>query len=262
MCVFPKKIITPFGEEKIVRCGKCIECVLADSKTWAFRIMYESRCHEENCVVTLTYNEENVPPELNKRDYQLFLKSLREALYPRKVRYFLSAEYGSLGRPHYHIILFGWCPQDLYVWKKGKRGSQQFRSPFLETIWTKGFCTVGELTYDTAYYSAKYLQKLAFPVDDERRPPFVAMSTHPGIGAEAFTPQMLADDKCYYKGKYIKLPRYYEKLAVKRGFSLDKLRMEREENNARRVFDKKAIRARRLKYLHMFGILRKPFTRD
>lgn len=260
MCLFPQHITTVYGEDKVVKCNICIECTLQDTREWAIRIMLELKEHEESCCVTLTYNEENCPGELCKRDYQLFLKSLRKALAPRKIRYFCSGEYGSKGgRPHYHIIIFGWCPSDGYFWKKGKAGSDQYRSPFLEKIWRKGFSTYGKVTYNTAYYTSKYLQKVAWSGDDTRQPPFVAMSTHPGIGANAFNIEMLADDKVYCAGRSIRLPRYFEKLAVNQGYSLDALRTFREEERVFRVFDKKKLRARRLYYLHKFGILKKKY---
>lgn len=259
MCLFPRHITTVYGEDKIVKCNKCIECTLQDTREWTIRIMLELREHKESCCVTLTYNEENCPAELCKRDYQLFLKNLRKALSPRKIRYFCSGEYGEKNaRPHFHIIIFGWTPSDGYFWKKGKGGSDQYRSPFLETIWTRGFSTYGEVNFKSAYYSAKYLQKIAFSSDD-KQPPFTAMSTHPGIGANAFHIGMLAEDRVVYAGHKIRLPRYFEKLAVKDGYSLQLIREQREALANAKVFDKKKLRARRFWYLKKFGILRKTY---
>lgn len=228
--------------------------MIADSKEWAIRICLEAQGHVFNCVVTLTYDEEHNDGSLHKEHYREFLRDLRKKLYPLRVRYFCSGEYGEKhNRPHYHIILFGWQPDDLYFWKKGKKGSDQYRSPFLETIWTRGFSTVGRISYDTAFYTAKYLQKLVRPEDD-RVPPFVAMSTHPGIGAYAFTPEMLTTDKVYYAGKSIRLPRYFEKLAIKAGFGVQQLRLHRSERLF--LYDKKKLRVRRFKALKKFGIIR------
>jgi hypothetical protein len=40
--------------------------------------------HENNCFLTLTYDEENVPEDgcLEPRDYKLFLKKLRKYIAP------------------------------------------------------------------------------------------------------------------------------------------------------------------------------------
>lgn len=221
-----------FKHAVLVPCGSCIQCCRQYSTEWAFRIMDEAKLHKENCVLTLTYNNEHLPlnGSLVKRDYQLFLKSLREALSPLKIRYFLCGEYGDLGsRPHYHIIVFGWCPSDLIFWKKSSRGNVQYRSSFLECIWTKGFSTVGQLDYDTAFYCAKYLQKFAVKEFKEKYSgkllPFTAMSLKPGIGGDYV--QGLSTDKLYRGRKYVKLPRYYLKRAEADGFDLTVLKSNR-----------------------------------
>ncbi|WP_209313267.1 MULTISPECIES: hypothetical protein [Enterobacterales] len=50
--------------------------------------------HETNCWLTLTYADEHLPwteygfPTLDRRDVTLFLKRLRKAIAPLKIRYF------------------------------------------------------------------------------------------------------------------------------------------------------------------------------
>ena len=56
-------------------CCKCAECLMQKSIEWSFRIMLESKDYKDNCFITLTYKDN--PVQLNKRDYQLFLKRLR-----------------------------------------------------------------------------------------------------------------------------------------------------------------------------------------
>ena len=93
-----------------VPCGQCIACRINHAKEWATRIYGESRMHDENIFLTLTYDDEHLPKDnsVHKDEVQRFMKRLRKAVYPDKVRYFLCGEYGGqFGRPHYHVILFG-----------------------------------------------------------------------------------------------------------------------------------------------------------
>lgn len=192
-----------------VPCGKCVECAVQKSNEWAFRIALEARLYERNCMITLTYNEDNLPPggSLIVRDYQLFLKRLRKKIGYNIVRYFLCGEYGDLhGRPHFHIILFNYDFNDKYWFCRDNKGTDLYRSPLLEKLWDKGFSSVGEVTYDTAKYCAIYMQKKP---TDGRLKPFIRMSKKPSIGYGAINTDMLISDKIYFVGKYIKIPRYF-----------------------------------------------------
>lgn len=195
-------------------CGKCVECERSKSIEWSYRIMNECSLYKDNCFITLTYR--NNPIELNLRDYQLFLKRLRKKI--GKFRYFLCGEYGSKKRrPHYHLIVFGWKPQDLEYFFTDKSGCIIYQSKFLEQIWSLGFVSVGDLTLQSAKYVAKYMQK---QVDyGDLKKPFIRMSLKPGIGANFIKNnlQLLNTDKIYVQGNYIKLPRYYLKVANQNG---------------------------------------------
>lgn len=103
-----KKAVFEFIE---IPCGKCLECRLEYSRQWANRCMLEAQDHEENCFITLTYDDPHLPrvddvdPEtgeivqyktLVKTDLQLFIKRLRKKLGGDcKVRYFAAGEYGT-----------------------------------------------------------------------------------------------------------------------------------------------------------------------
>lgn len=52
-------------------------------------------------------------PCVDKRQMQLYFKSLRKRLEPGRIKYFCVSEYGDkwspltpLGRPHYHALIF------------------------------------------------------------------------------------------------------------------------------------------------------------
>lgn len=235
MCLTPIRLSPNIHGGVLVPCGKCIECLQQKSMEWAFRCMLESMQYDYNCLITLTYAES--PDELNKRDYQLFLKRLRKRLEPLKIRYFGCGEYGSLnGRPHYHFIIFGWRPDDLKLLYT-KNGERYYKSDFLQSIWGFGIVNITDLTLDSAKYVAKYLQKMIFK-DDNKTKPFISMSTHPGIGFNAINAADLLDDRIIIRGRSIRIPRYFLKVL--------------ERDGGEDLSDLKERRAR-IKYLFSFG---------
>lgn len=185
-----------------VPCGKCIECFQMQAEHWAKRVVLEGTLHEKNCVVTLTYDPEHLPVggTLCKRDVQLFLKRLREHIAPTKVRYFGCGEYGAHGmRPHYHLIIFGWCPDDLQFFQKDKSGHVRsyYISPTISKLWQKGYCLIDKsVDAYSGRYCAKYMQKLN-ELPSGVDPPFMLMSRRPGIGADAYKKEWMNTDKIY-----------------------------------------------------------------
>ncbi|UPW41916.1 replication initiator protein [Dipodfec virus RodF1_74] len=215
MCCFPRWL----PKQKIyVPCGECVECMRTVSNEWALRICLECQQHAENCCVTLTYDEAHKPQDslLQPRDMQLWLKRLRKAVSPVRVRFFGSGEYGDkFWRPHYHVILFGWRPPDLVPFFV-RNGRQFYKSEFVSDTWRNGHILVGDVDFHTAFYTAKYLQKAMFK--DVAVPPFVRMSNRPGIGAGAVDTvnfDFLVNGKIYFDGKAFNVPRYFWKLLEK-----------------------------------------------
>ena len=62
------------------------------------------------------------------------------------------------GRPHYHILLFGHDFEDKIKWKI-RNGHQLYKSEKLDKIWKKGYGLIGEVTFDSAAYVARYIMK-------------------------------------------------------------------------------------------------------
>lgn len=181
------------GTEKMeVACGQCLGCRLDYSRMWAMRIVHESTLHEYNggnCFVTLTYRDKldctleqveggyYVPDDwsLNKKHFQDFMKRLRKHFPKQEIRYFYAGEYGrkckhgidlsitdcplcNCGRPHYHACLFN-CSFDDLVAYQSDGGIIRYTSPTLESIWKYGFVDVGELNFNSAAYTARYILK-------------------------------------------------------------------------------------------------------
>lgn len=116
--------------------------------------------HEANSFVTLTYDDAHLPPDgsLRVEHWQKFAKRLRKKAGP--FRFFHAGEYGDRsGRPHYHAVMFGLdFAGDRQLWKNAASGPL-FVSPLLERTWGHGFAVIGNLTFESAAYVARYCTK-------------------------------------------------------------------------------------------------------
>ena len=214
-------------------CGQCIGCRLERSRQWAIRCMHEAQMHKQNCWLTLTYDEEHVPKRgLNKEDYQNFLKRYRLKAWleeGKKIRYYMCGEYGTEnGRPHYHLCIFGHDFTDGYYWCNTPRGDRLYRSPTLEKLWTYGQALIGDLTFDSAGYTARYCTTKVTGSNAEQHyrrvdengeyqlmPEFNAMSLKPGIGTEwykKYRTDVYPRDYVVVNYHECKPPKYYDQL--------------------------------------------------
>jgi len=223
-------------------CGKCIGCRLEHSRQWAIRCVHEASLYERNCFITLTYNPESLPKggTLVKKDFQDFMKRLRERV-PDRIRFFHCGEYGevcktcskgkpyceceefipSIGRPHYHAALFNFDFSDKKLWKTTRNGDKLYVSELLDSCWQeKGHCTVGDLTFSSAAYVARYIaKKITGPRAEAhyggRLPEYTTMSRRPGVGRE-WVRQWSADifpvDSVVIRGKEMKVPKFYNRV--------------------------------------------------
>lgn len=102
---------------------------------------------------------------LRKRDAQLMMKRLRKELTrlnpSTRIKYYLVGEYGDKNqRPHFHAAIFGEdFHRDRYPDRKSPSGEQLYRSPTLEKAWTYGYSSIGDLTFESAAYIARYVMK-------------------------------------------------------------------------------------------------------
>ena len=192
-----------------IRCGKCGGCHLADLRDWAIRCVHEAQTHEENCFITLTYDEESLPADrsLDIEHWQKFAKRARKRF--GRFRFFLCGEFGSQGgRPHWHACVFGrdWRKK---FWKQNERGDELFVNDELEKTWGKGFVSIGGMSFDSAAYVAQYVLKEG--PEGERG----ACSRNPGIGFNYFAryvDELYNNDSVIAKGKEFPIPRYYDNL--------------------------------------------------
>lgn len=231
MCNFPFWIKKDYGSEPVlVPCGMCTSCRIEKSRQWAVRICHEASLHDKNCFATLTYNKQNLPKDesLKREHVQKFMKRLRRYIEPKKVRFYACGEYGSkLGRPHYHICLFGYDDEKKEkfekVYSKYSRENWLYISPTLEHIWKKGFVKIGEISLESASYVAKYVVKritgdMALEHYKGKTPEFALMSRRPGIGKgwiEKYLGDVYPKDYFHINGIRSRAPRFYDEYLKK-----------------------------------------------
>lgn len=243
---------TPLYRKLQIPCGQCIGCRLEYSRQWAIRCVHESQLHDDNCFVTLTYSDEHLPVDrsLCLKHFQLFFKRLRKKIN-RRISYYHCGEYGEcckvcgkstiycdrkdhtyepgLGRPHYHACIFGHDFGDKKLWTT-RNGVKLYVSQELDTLWGLGYATIGEVTFESAAYVARYIAKkingtmstshyelLVQETGEivQRKKEYATMSRRPAI-AELWFAKNLDDvyprDHVVVRGKETKPPRYYDKL--------------------------------------------------
>ncbi|AXL14729.1 replication initiator protein [Microviridae sp.] len=271
----PKK---PDQESFLLPCSQCIGCRLDYSIQWAARCMHENQMHDNSCFITLTYDEEHLPAwgTLVPHHFTNFMKKLRHAVDPLRIRYFMGAEYGQDKghRPHYHAIIFGYDFPDKEVFRECE-GIYTYYSPLLEKIWGKGFCTTGEVTLESCAYTARYIMKKykvsdaspetikedhnayyerVCPITGEIRqlePEYARMSRggdNKGLGYEwykTYSGDIFPYDTTIYRGKKIKTPRYYENLLRSTDLlTFENVKAERKKKAALHLADQTPRRLR------------------
>lgn len=249
-----------------VPCGKCIGCKLEHSRRWAVRCMHEKRMHTDSCFITLTYDNDHLPPggTLVKRDLQLFMKRLRKQ-FGNGVRFFACGEYGEQSlRPHYHVLLLN---KDFADKRPFKTGSEYtlFTSPLLSKLWTHGNNALGSVTFDSAAYVARYCtKKITGPKAaahyGNRIPEFLVMSRRPGIGTaylEKYKSEMYTHDNIIVNGVPTSIPRFYDEKYASLNDTCEarlavlkiarRRKIDRSDNSSRRRYAKEMVILAKLK---------------
>lgn len=234
---YPRSALVPLP------CGQCVGCRIDYSRQWANRCMLELGYHDSAWFCTFTYDDDHVPrtyypdPDtgeaipaltLQKRDFQLLMKRIRKKFENDKIRFFMSGEYGgSTFRPHYHAILFGLHLADLVPYKTVKEADQYYtyyNSESLQDCWPFGYVVVGEVTWESCAYTARYVMKklkgkeAVFYEKHNIQPEFTLMSRKPGIARQYYDDHPGLYDFDFINvstpkgGKRFRPPRYYDKL--------------------------------------------------
>jgi len=259
-----------------VPCGRCIGCRLERSKQWAIRCVHEATLHKKNSFITLTFSPEALELRknqwsLNKTEFQKFMKRLRKKC--GKVRFYHCGEYGEmcgncqksryhcicgtrqikiLGRPHYHACLFGYDFPDKELYKQTDAGSRLYTSKILSELWPHGFSTIGDVTFESAAYVARYIMKkingdlaenhyVQHQTGEILLPEYTTMSRRPGIGKDylnKYFDDIYPHDHVIMNGKKLKPPRYYDKILKEtRPFTFDDVIYERHLKSLKSLDD-------------------------
>jgi len=273
-----------------VPCGKCIGCKLEKSRQWAIRCMHEASMYKDNCFITLTYNNDHLPADnsLNHEHFQKFFKRLRKK-YGDRIRYYMCGEYGEkFSRPHYHACIFNFAFHDMYLFRVDSRGTRLYRSPELEKLWPYGFSTIGEVTFESAAYVARYVtkkltgskpftikinnEKITYSNSEEhyqvidyttgevtyRTREYAQMSRRPGIGKPwllKYATDVYPQDHVIMRGRKMIPPRYYDDFLEKENFELyQQIKRRRKQNSkeitARRLEDMEKVKISKTKTLY------------
>lgn len=232
-----------------IPCGQCIGCRMRKASDWELRVMHEASMWEDNCFITLTYGEGNLPANasLEYKDFQLFMKRLRKEYTGRTIRFYMCGEYGEArARPHYHACLFNLDFDDKEPAGKSKSGEVFYSSQKLKDIWGLGHVSVQPLVRQTASYCARYIMKKvlgdeaakAYAVVDAdgvmvfRTPEFANMSLRPGIGAnwiDKYRSDVFPLDACISDGTKRRVPRFYDQRAKASGHDFDEIEFKRQQ---------------------------------
>lgn len=250
------------GEPLDLPCGQCVGCRLERSRQWAVRCMHEASLYEDNSFVTLTYDDEHLPKKKEMcvrcvrphiiagsvcvAEFQNFMRRLRKEYAFKKIRFLHCGEYGELNaRPHYHALLFNVGFKDKRVWTQ-REGTRLYVSDRLSKLWPLGFSTIGDVSFESASYVARYSLKKVTGERAEahyglRKPDYITMSRRPGIGAlwyAKFKADVYPRDRTVVRGFPSRPPRFYDNLlGAEDPSTLALLKLNREKNGNHMVSD-------------------------
>ena len=210
-------------------CGKCAECIHDYYSYWATRGYYELLNWSSNYFITLTYDNDHLPPDrsLNKKAFQKFIKKVKFAYGSTKenpIRQIYCGEYGENNlRPHYHLILFNCEISDLEETRKSDQGHLCYSSKKLSDLWGNGLVELSEATPATIAYLFKYILKKKSRRDREKplslvdrdgitwdvEHEFIETSRNPGIGAHMRNSSSIRKGFLSVDGVPRALPKYF-----------------------------------------------------
>lgn len=242
--------------------------------------MHEAALYKNNSFITLTYEDAQLPKrqQLTHRHFQLFMKRLRKT--NPDVRFYMAGEYGpTTQRPHYHAILFNKdFPDRVYLKTTGSK-EKIYTSAELTKLWPHGHSSIGDVTFESAAYIARYcMQKITGEQaeqhykrrDDEgeyqQNPEYNKMSNRPGIGQQwlhFYKEDVYTNDYVIIRGQKCNVPAYYDKLFKR----LDEKQMQtfkeereykgylrRDDNTPERLDVKRQVTEAKLKQLQRNAI--------
>lgn len=177
------RCISPFFHKELgiqLGCGKCLACRINKRRKWTARMLMENESHNDAVFITLTYDDDQLPPDMSvsKPELQKFFKRLRKRT-GKKLRYYACGEYGEeRGRPHYHAIIWGLPYPSITTYED------------IFYSWKKGFIDCKPVNVERIQYTAGYVCKKYTKHNElvgDRQKEFSLMSRRPALGSEFLT---------------------------------------------------------------------------
>lgn len=156
------------------------------------------------------------------------MKRFRKRFPGKLIRYYQCGEYGEEnGRPHYHACIFNHDFEDKILWQV-RDDVPLYISETLQSLWPIGFSTIGDVTFESAAYVARYVMKKITGEKAERHyqsvdtdtgeifniePEYNTMSK--GIGKQwykKFKQDTYKDDSIIMRGIKMQPPKYYDSI--------------------------------------------------
>ncbi len=210
------------------------------------------------------------------------MKRLRKKYSAKKIRYYQCGEYGKatdennyIARPHYHACIFNHDFDDRILWRE-REGIRIDTSECLDNIWFRGFTTVGDVTLESAAYTARYImKKVNGKSQDEHyettnettgeihnlEPEYNTMSRRPGIGRhwfDRYISDVYPKDSIHHKGVGQKPPKYYDSLyEIYSPEGFEKIKIDRKkqielnkkDSTPKRLADRENVKLAQIKML-------------
>lgn len=201
-------------------CGKCLHCRKKKAYELACKCVLHSSLYEQNCFLTLTYDEKRkgYHNEMDYTDIQKFKKRLRvhaNRIDNRRLEVFNVHEYGKLGKKHWHLIVFNYRPLDCEMHTM-RNNIPLYTSRTMEKLWPYGFSTIGDVSEASAMYTAQYMEKdFKHHNHGTKRK---SHSKHSGIGRPYFEKhyaQILSLGFIPINGRKLPVPRSFQRIAHK-----------------------------------------------
>lgn len=202
----------------------------------------------------------------------------------QKLKFYHCGEYGAeenTQRPHYHAVVFGYCPVDLQLFKMSN-DIPVYSSRELDAIWGLGYTTVGEVTWESCAYVARYtMKKINGPLAEKHDPetglrPYDRIHAYTGeivqvlpeystqsngLGKgflERYQSDIYPQDKVIVNGHPQRPPRYYDlKYEQSEPEIMESIRAERQktfeafagDNTRRRLAQREQVKEAQIKKL-------------
>lgn len=155
---------------------------------------------------------------------------------PQKLRFYHAGEYSDFPkrRPHYHACVLGLdFSKDRILDQETKEGFSLYTSKTLDDLWKLGHCWIGDISFESAAYVARYMMKkitgpnseLYYKHLDKRtgevvnlKPEYTTQSRRPGLAKkwiEKYWPEVYGNrkhlkDYIVINGRKMRPPKYYD----------------------------------------------------